>query len=115
MEEESKITAQNKFLSISDGVFTLAETENKKVFYFYRNDGNVLNNPYSKPMELFHKYMAMKMMNCEIKEIIMKDICLQMSDDKKIIRLSLCDIGKKNNMPQKSPSFFKRIVNKIFG
>lgn len=34
----------NEFLAVTDGTFTLSETENKKQFYFYRNDKKVLTN-----------------------------------------------------------------------
>ena len=45
----------NEFLAVSDGTYTLSETENKNQFYFYRNDGAVLTDIDMEPMDLYHE------------------------------------------------------------
>lgn len=111
----------NEFLAISDGTFTLSETENKNQFYFYRNDKEVLTDIDREPMDLYQAYIMQKMMNGEITDIVMNNIYSEMSDDCKCIRLTICDIGEKppwnNNstVSDRQPSFLKRLFHKIFG
>ena len=111
----------NEFLAVSDGTFTLSETKNKNQFYFYRNDGNVLTDIDRKPMmDLYHTYIFMyKIMNDEIPYIVNNNICSEISDDGKIIRLTIHDIGhtkqvKKSNV-KKKPNFLKYLLHKIWG
>lgn len=111
----------NEFLAISDGTFTLSETENKNQFYFYRNDGNVLTDIDREPLDLYHAYIMQKMMNGEITDMVMNNICSEMSDDGKCIRLTICDIGEKrvkntnSTVNSKQPNFLKRLFHKILG
>lgn len=111
----------NEFRTVSDGTFTLSETENKNQFYFYRNDGDVLADIGSEPMNLYHAYIMQKMMNGEITDMFINDIYLETSDDGKCIRLTICGIGEKivrdNNstVSEKPPNFLKRLFHKIFG
>lgn len=108
----------NEFL---DGTYTLVETENSNQFYFYRNDEEVLTDIDREPMDLYHAYIAKKMMNGEIKDMVMKNIRYETSTDGKCIRLTAYDIGEmtdnSNNstVNQKQPGFLKRLFHKIFG
>jgi len=110
-----------ELLAISDGTFTLSETENKNQFYFYRNDGQVLSDVDRKPMDFYQAYIMKKMMNGEITEIVMNNIYSEVSDDGKCIRLTICEIGEKapndnsSNVNKKQPNFLKRVLHKIFG
>ena len=110
----------NEFLAISDGTFTLSETENKNQFYFYRNDGNVLTDIDREPMDLYQAYIMQKMMNGEITDMVMNNIYSEMSTDGKCIRLTICDIGEEpikptnSNVNNKQPNFLKRLFHKIF-
>lgn len=111
----------NEFLAISNGTFTLAETENKNQFYFYRNDGGLLNDIDREPMDMYHAYIMQKMMQGEITDMVMNDIYSETSDDGKCIRLTICNIGEKPKEESKpitkakKTNFLKRIVNKILG
>ena len=110
----------NEFLAISDGTFTLSETENKNQFYFYRNDGEVLTDIDREPMDLYQVYIMRKMMNGEITDVVMNNIYSEMSDDEKCIRLTICDIGEKparntnSTANNKQPNFLKHLFHKIF-
>ena len=118
---KEEIVMANEFLAISDGTFTLSETENKNQFYFYRNDGNVLTDIDREPMDLYQAYIMQKMMNGEITDMVMNNIYSEMSDDGKCIRLTICDIGEKpvkntnSTVSNKQPNFLKRLFHKIFG
>lgn len=111
----------NEFLAVSDGTFTLSETENKNQFYFYRNDGGVLTDIDREPMDLYQAYIMRKMMNGEITDMVMNNIYSETSDDGKCIRLTICDIGEKptsksnSTVNEKKPNGFKRLLKKIFG
>ncbi len=110
-----------EFLSVSDGTFSLLETENENQFYFYRNDGDVLTNIDREPMDLYHAYIMRKMINDEMIDKVTSNIYLEMSDDKTYIKLTVCDIGKKtktngnSTVRDKRPNFMKRLIHKIFG
>ena len=110
----------SEFRAVSDGTFTLQETENKNQFYFYRNDGEVLADIDREPMDLYHAYIMQKMMNCEITDMVMNNIYSETSEDGKCIRLTISDIGEKpvhhnNSTVNKQPSFWKRLFHKVFG
>ena len=110
----------NKFLAVSDGTFTLQESENKNQFYFYRNDGEVLTDVNEELMDLYHAYIFQKMVNGEI-NMVMNNIYSEISGDGKCIRLTISNIGEKLERDQNStvsdkPSgFMKRLLHKIFG
>ena len=118
---KEEIVMANEFLSISDGTFTLSETENKNQFYFYRNDENILTDIDREPMELYQAYIMQKMMNGEITDIVMNKIYSEKSTDGKCIRLTICEIDEKplkntnSIVNNKKPNFLKRLFNKIFG
>lgn len=111
----------NEFLAVSDGTFTLSETENKNQFYFYRNDGEVLTDIDREPMDLYQAYIMRKMMNGEITHMVMNNIYSEISDDGKCIRLTICDIGEKptsknsSTVSQKKTNGLRRLFQKIFG
>ena len=110
----------NEFQAVSDGTFTLQETENKNQFYFYRNDGDVLADLDREPMDLYHAYIMQKMMSGEITDMVINNIYSETSEDGKCIRLTICDICEKtanhnNSTVSTQPSFLKRIFHKVFG
>ncbi len=111
----------NEFLAVSDGTYTLSETENKNQFYFYRNDGAVLTDIDREPMDLYQAYIIQNMMNGGITHVVMNNIYSEMSDDKKCIRLTICDFGEKterntsSTATNKNPNFLKHLFHKIFG
>ena len=109
----------NEFRAVSDGTFTLQETEKKNQFYFYRNDGGVLADIGRKPMDLYQAYIMKKMMDGEITDIVMNNIYSETSDDGKCIRLTISDIGenvhRNNSTVSEKPSFLKRLFHKLFG
>jgi len=99
--------------ALSNGEFTLAETEVENQFYFYRNDGKILGDVGRIPMDFYQQYIMSKMMNGEITEIVMNNILFETSDDGKCIRLTTSDIGEPpKTKPNKKPNFFKRIFKK---
>ena len=111
----------NEFRAVSDGTFTLQETENENQFYFYRNDGEVLTDIDREPMDLYQAYIMKKMMDGEITDIVMNNIYSETSDDGKCIRLTICDIREKptsksnSTVKEKKPNFLKSLLKKIFG
>lgn len=119
VKEESAMA--NGFLAISDGTFTLQETENKNQFYFYRNDGEVLTGIDREPMDLYQAYIAQKMMNGELTGIVASNIYSETSDDGKCIRLTISDILEKpvqhinSTVNSKRPNFLKRLFQKLLG
>jgi hypothetical protein len=106
----------------SDGVFTLSETENENQLYFYRNDGTVLDDVGEAPMDFYQNYIIMKMMEGEITDVVMNDICFEESDDGKCIRLTISGVdnsrpstnAKEINGEKSKGNFFKNIFKKIF-
>ncbi len=111
----------NEFLKVSDGTYTLSETENKNQFYFYRNDGTVLTDIDSEPMDLYQAYIMRKMMNGEITDVVRNNRYSKKSDDEKCIILTICNIGEKppkntnSTANNKHLNFLKHLFHKIFG
>ncbi len=71
---------------ISDGTFTLQESENENEFFFFRNDGQVLEGIDDEPSAFYQAYIMQKMMNGEINGMVMSNLHWQMSTDGKVIR-----------------------------
>ena len=103
----------NELNVITDGTFTFAESEDKNVFYFYRNDGEVIGDVGIIPMDFYRSWIRTKMFNGEITGIVMNDICFEISDDSKCIRLTVSKLGECK-AKQKQPNFFKRLFSKFF-
>lgn len=112
----------NEFLTITDGEFSLQESDVKNQFYFFRNDEKVLEEAdYDKPMEFYQGYLIEKMSTGEITGIVMNNIRFEVSDDEKCIRLTIMDVDEnednsRNSIAnQKQPNLFKRLLKRIFG
>lgn len=114
VKEEMKMA--DELLVISDGTFTLSETERENQFYFYRNDGEVLTGIDQEPMLFYRTYIFNKMIEGKLTDIVMQTIYSEMSDDGKCIRLTISDIGKKSELgaSNQKPNIFKRLLNKIW-
>ena len=111
-----------KFMTVSDGEFSLSETENENQFYFYRNDRKVLGDVGDMPMDLFQALIIQKMMTGEITELVVANIRYEYSEDETIIRLTTSKIGEKDESVEpvaisskKQPNFIRRLFNKVFG
>jgi hypothetical protein len=81
--------------ALSNGEFTLTETEVENQFYFYRNDGGVLGEVDRLPMEFYQEYIMRKMMEGEVTDIVANNILFETSNDGKCIRLTVSDIGEE--------------------
>lgn len=103
----------NEFKAMTNGTFTLSESEDPNVFYFYRNDGEVIGDVDRIPMDFYQNWICTKMMNGEITEIVMNDICFETSDDGKCMRLTVSGIGERK-AKQEQPNFIKRLFSKLF-
>ncbi len=103
----------NELKAMTDGTFTFAESEDPNVFYFYRNDGEVIGDVGRTPMDFYQNWICTKMFNGEITEVVMNDICFETSVDGKCIRLTVSGIGECK-AKQKQPNFFKRLFSKLF-
>lgn len=76
------------YLSVTDGTFTMSETDVKNQFYFYRNDGGTLDvdGLSREPIELFQSFIIHRMMTGNMKlDFVCKDIEMDLSGDKKVI------------------------------
>ena len=107
--------------AITDGTFSLQESDDKKQFYFYRNDGGKLTDQ-DDPMDLFHAYIMSKMMSGEITGMITSNIRCEKSEDDTTLRITLLDftetpisIDITPDYENKQPGFLKRWFHKIFG
>ena len=119
---------------LSDGTFSLSETEVENLYLFYRNDGRVIGDVGRIPMDFYQSYITNKMMNGEITEIVRKDIKFEPLYDGKFIRLTVSEMGESpqvktqdsndveksesqpvQNEEQPKPNLFKCILKKIFG
>ena len=103
----------NELKAMTNGTFTFAESEDPNVFYFYRNDGEVIGDVGRIPMDFYQNWICNKMMTGEISKMVMNDICFETSDDDKCIRLTISGIGERKSK-SKQPNFIKRLLSKVF-
>lgn len=91
---------ENRYLNISDGFFTISETDRKNQFYFFRNDLQELGEVGEEPIKLFRYFIMGKYFIIDVNEKVMKNIYSEVSKDGKVIRLTVC----------KNSHFFKLIA-----
>jgi len=132
-----------KCYGITNGTYTLQETGEQGKFHFYRNDGKVLEQDVGRmPIELYQAFITNKMFKGEITEIVAMNVYYdRRSTDGKAILVEAYEPGtepwkdnskegekksreqadssnnqeSKNIPEQEKPSFWERIVKKIFG
>lgn len=109
----------DEILKISDGTFTLVESENENQFYFYRNDDGVLTDINREPMDLYHALIMHKMLRGEITNVVINNMHSEISDDGKTIRLSISNISDQtisqgNSTDIKQTNFLKRFFHNFF-
>lgn len=108
---------EKEYLSVSNGEFTLSETEVENQFLFYRNDGEVLGDVGRIPMVFYREYIVHKMIEGEITDMVMNNIYFETSGDGKMIRLTISDIGdsKKNStiIEKKQSNFLEKFIKKF--
>ena len=80
---------EKKYLSISNGTYTLSESDEEDRFYFYRNDEGDLTGDEEEPMELFQAYMMRKFMEGELTDMVICNVRTELSTDNKCIRLTV--------------------------
>ena len=91
------------YLTLTNGEFSLQESDTPNILYFFRNDGECLGDVGRIPMEFYQEYMARKMMEDGATEYIANNILFQTSDDGKIIRLTVYGFGE--NIPEGMESY----------
>ena len=94
-----------EYLAVSDGTYTLTETDSPNLFCFYRNDHGVLGEVDHEPMDLYHAYIMNKMMNGDITDIVANNIRSQISSDGKFMRLLVAPIGEEPKAPEELEKF----------
>lgn len=117
---------RNDCENLSDGIFTLLESEVPRQFYFYRNDGEVLDDAdYSEAMKLYQAYVIRQIMRGEIIDRAPRPVFSGKSDDGRYIIITVSN-GDDDDDAAKEPSpishfienpkiFFSKALTKIFG
>ena len=63
-----RVYMKKEFACIGDGTYILSESENPNIFYFYREDGGLLEDVGDIPMEMHGFYVQHKMFNGEFEK-----------------------------------------------
>lgn len=80
----------NELKAITDGTFTFSASEEPNVFYFYRNDNEVIGNVGRTPIDFYLNWIYTQMSNGKITEMVVaNDFCLKTSNDGKRIKLTI--------------------------
>ena len=114
-----------EFLAITDDTYTFTESDDEKVFYFYRNDEEKLGNVGRIPMDFYQAYIARKMMDENILTPIFGNLRFETSSNEKIIRITVVDYKElpevekdstNNQKPPelKQPNILGRLFHKIW-
>ena len=81
---------KREYRFITDGEFTLQETQSENQFFFYRNDGDYMEIEGREPAKFYQAYVAQKMLDGELSEEAANSILLEKSDDGKWIKITVC-------------------------
>ncbi len=103
----------NEPSTLTDGIFTLAESNDPNVFYFYRNDGEVIGDVGRIPIDFYQDWICVTMSNGKMPEKVFDYPCLETSDDGKRIKLTVSGIGERKVQDEK-PKLFKVLFSKHF-
>jgi len=114
-----------ELIGVTNGEYTLEETEVENQLHFFRNDHNVLGNVGILPIEMFSRYLIYKVREGQINEEYAGEICFELSSDGKVLRLTASEKTEQNihivknnesSAPKVTePNFFKRVFAKWFG
>lgn len=102
-----------QYINVTNGEYTLAETDNPDQFFFYRNDGEELGEVDRLPMDMYQSYVCNKIMTTGDTEIVANNIEFERSTDNKCIRLTVYDMNKE--LPKKEnkvKTFIKTLFKK---
>ena len=80
-----------ELLQLSDDTYIFIESEDKRVFYFYRKDGEKLGDVGRMPMDFYQAYIMQKMMKGDISGPVFGNLCFETSNDEKCIRITIVD------------------------
>ena len=107
---------------VTNGEYTLEEIKAGEQFYFFRNDHGTLGNVGTLPIEMYSRYLIQKMREGEIDDGYAREIRYELSDDRKVLRLTISERTKrelyivKNNESKApevtEPNRFKRVFAK---
>ena len=108
---------------VTNGTYTLEETEVENQFHFFRNDHGVLEEIGTLPIEMYARYMVQMEREGQINNGCEVELFFEISEDKKVLRLTAVESTKpklhivKNEQyvaPNVTePNFFKRVFAKF--
>ena len=104
---------------VTNGTYTLEETEVENQFHFFREDHGVLEDVGTLPIEMYARYMVQMARDGQIDNWYEVQIIYEISDDNRILRLTAVESTKpqlhivKNKQYEApdvtKPNFFKRV------
>lgn len=104
---------------VTNGTYTLEETENANQFHFFWNDHGVLEDVGTLPIEMYARYMVQMAREGLIDNGYETKLFFEISEDKKVLRLTAVEATKpqlhivKNEQYEApdvtKPNFFKRV------
>lgn len=109
-----------KLLELTNGVFTLKETEVESQLIFFRNDNEVLKNVGTNNiMELFSKYLLERFPEGRIQQSVYEckmrfEMRFEISTDGKIITMTVKNKPNLQIVKSKDttrPNIFKKLIN----
>lgn len=102
-----------KSIKVTDGTFSLIESEVKNQLYFYREDGAPLGDVENMPLVLFSQYLVCRADEEELPKFYEAEFLCEISKDGKVIRLTVTEPNDPSvtEKPQQrhEPTFFERI------
>lgn len=107
---------EKKLKMVKHGVYIFTETEERNIFYFYREDGKTLGDVGRLPMDMYQYYVCMNMFENNTQEIIASNVSFERSTDGKVIRLTTRSIGEMIpiKVERKEEKGIKRLIKSLF-
>ena len=99
--------------SVSNGIFTLAETGLENQFYFYRNDMEIVGDAGRIPIELYKEYVIEEIINGKMDARIESKISCELSEDGIFLKITVDSNETKMQVEsEKRGNFFRRVFKK---
>lgn len=108
------MSKEKELKAFTNGEYVFTKTENDHQFYFYRQDGQELGEVGRIPMDMYQRYICMKMFEGETTEMIANSIIFDTSVDGKCIRLTSIPLDEKISLERHDEKDVKKLKKSFF-
>ncbi len=108
---------KNDMILISNGIYTLKETENESQFCFSRNDGRPLQEIGQKPLEFYYAYLVKQLVNKQVSDTIKCSVSVELVEGCRYAIISarpIVELKEKKPIRQRKMNIIEKLYWKLF-